>query len=90
MAAEGFGAVRPSAGCLCPAGDLTAARTLSIELPLQQGPAAPVGGPTAGTPADWADVRVDVDREERRERIRFVQGIRARRRRSRRRTTRVL
>jgi hypothetical protein len=90
MAAKGFGAVRPSAWCLCPVGDLTAARTLSVEPPLQPGPAVPVGGAIAGARADWADVRVDVDREERRERIRFVQGIRARRRRSRRRTTRVL
>ena len=89
MVATGSGTIRSAARRVRPAGDRIAVRLLNVEPPLQPGPAESVGGPTAGTRADPAGGRVDADREQRREHIRFVLEIRARRRRSRRRTTRV-
>jgi hypothetical protein len=90
MAATGFGTTRPVASRRSPAGDRTAVRLLNVEPPLQPGPAESVGGPPAGTRADPAGGLIDAEREQRREHIRFVQQVRARRRRSRRRATRVL
>jgi hypothetical protein len=90
METSGLSTVPPAARHRQSAGDSAAVRLLGFEPPPQTGPAAPVGGPAAVTRPETASGRTDAEQERLRERIRFVQQMRARRRRSRQRTTRML
>jgi hypothetical protein len=90
METSGFRTVPPAARHRRSADDWAAVRLLGFEPPSQTGPAASVGGPAAVTRPETASGRADAEREWRRERIRFAQQMRARRRRSRQPTTRML